>query len=194
MFKKLLLATGILTIIGLVSGAAMLHFGYFIDPARSPYIAQLESPVRGLSPQEVDDLQQGRGAGYARTAELNSYPGPRHVLDMDQELNLSPDQAEQIEVVFGQMQAEAKRLGQEIIRREQELSTAFANQTITEAELKVQTEALGVLYGQLRATHLQAHLQITPLLSTEQIAQYNVLRGYSGEPGQLTSGAHHQHH
>ena len=37
--------------------------------------ARLNSPVRGLSPQEVDDLQNGRGAGYARMAELNSQRG-----------------------------------------------------------------------------------------------------------------------
>jgi copper chaperone CopZ len=37
-------------------------------------MVQLNSPVRGVSPQEVDDLQNGRGASYARMAELNSYP------------------------------------------------------------------------------------------------------------------------
>jgi hypothetical protein len=45
----------------------------------SPYVPELASPVRGLSAQEVDDLLNGRGAGYARTAELNGYPGPRHM-------------------------------------------------------------------------------------------------------------------
>jgi len=37
---------------------------------------------------------------------------------------------------------------------------------------------LALLYGELRKTHLQAHLQINPLLSTEQIKKYNQIRGY----------------
>ncbi|MCV4784044.1 DUF305 domain-containing protein, partial [Escherichia coli] len=54
--------------------------------APSPYVAQLESPVRGLSAQEVEDLLAGRGAGYARTPELNGHPGPAHVLEFKEQL------------------------------------------------------------------------------------------------------------
>lgn len=49
---------------------------------RSPYVEKLDSPVRGLSSEEVANLLNGKGAGYARTAELNGYPGLRHVLDL----------------------------------------------------------------------------------------------------------------
>lgn len=162
---------------------------------RSPYLAQLDSSVRGLSSQEVDDLLSGRGAGYARTAELNSYPGPRHALDLKQELNLTTDQTKQIEAVFVQMPTAAKQMSQEILQREAQFSADFTDRTISEDEIKRQTEALGQLYGQLRAVHLQAHLQITPLLSVEQIAQYNALRGYSNPSGQSPSGQHqHQTH
>lgn len=162
---------------------------------RSPYVAQLESSVRGLSSQEVDDLLNGRGAGYARTAELNSYPGPRHVLDLRQDLHLTTAQTEQIEAVFVQMQTEAKQVGQEILQREAQFSADFANRTISEDDIKAQTETLGQLYGRLRAVHLQAHLQITPLLSPQQISQYNALRGYDTQSGQPSSGQHqHQTH
>ncbi|MBW4550745.1 MAG: Spy/CpxP family protein refolding chaperone [Aphanocapsa sp. GSE-SYN-MK-11-07L] len=68
----------------------------------------------------------GRGAGYARTAKLNSYPGPRHVLDLKQELNLSPAQVQKVEAIFQQMDAEAKPLGRKIVEREKQLSRAFA--------------------------------------------------------------------
>jgi Spy/CpxP family protein refolding chaperone len=114
---------------------------------------------------------------------------------MQQELNLSAEQSTQIEAVFQQMQAEAQQLGQEIVEREAQFSQSFANQTITEAELQAQTEELAQLYGHLRATHLQAHLQITPLLSAQQIARYNTLRGYTGAPEQLLPDSHqHQNH
>jgi uncharacterized protein (DUF305 family) len=151
-------------------------FGAGVAP--SPYAAQVDSPVRGLSAQELDDLLAGRGMGYARMAELNSHPGPRHLLDLQEELNLSAGQVEKIEAVFAEMQAEAQQLGAQIVAQEQQLSTAFAEGAIDEAMLEAQVMALADLYGRLRATHLRAHLQVTPLLTAAQIAAYNEQRGY----------------
>ena len=145
---------------------------------RSPYVEQLDSPVRGLNSSEVDNLLNGRGSGYARMAELNGYPGLRHVLDLSSELNLSAQQTEEIEVAFEQMESRAKSLGQTIVNKEQKLSEAFASGTISDDELERATNELAQLYGELRKTHLQAHLNINPLLSTEQIQKYNELRGY----------------
>lgn len=159
----------------------------------SPYAAQLNSPVRGLSTQEVDDLLKGRGMGYARVGELNNYPGPRHVLNLQQKLNLSPAQVRQIKGVFQQMQANAQQLGQKIVEHEQQLSTAFAASEIDSTKLKLQTEELSKLYSQLRVTHLQAHLQIKPLLKPDQIAAYNKLRGYTVTREQ-SSPVQHPHH
>ena len=34
----------------------------------------------------------------------------------------------------------------------------------------------------LRYVHLAAHLKTLPLLTHDQIARYNVLRGYAGDP------------
>lgn len=148
------------------------------DNFRSPYVEQLDSPVRGLSSLEVDNLLNGRGSGYARMAELNGYPGLRHVLDLSSQLNLSPQQETEIQAAFEQMQSQAKSLGKTIVSKEQELSEAFASGKITNIELKKQTRELAKLYGELRKTHLQAHLQINPILSTEQIKKYNQIRGY----------------
>jgi Spy/CpxP family protein refolding chaperone len=195
MRQKFLFYVGLATIIGFASAGLMLFSGHFNQGVRSPYVGQLDSPVPGLSAQEVDDWLNGRGAGYARTAELNNYPGPRHVLDLKQELALSPDQEQPIQAVFEQMQAEAKQIGQEIVQREAQFSAAFAGGAISEAGLKAQTKQLALLYGQLRAAHLQAHFQITPLLSPEQIAAYNTLRGYTSGPDQPVPGGHqHQNH
>ncbi|WP_253274423.1 Spy/CpxP family protein refolding chaperone [Myxosarcina sp. GI1] len=144
----------------------------------SPYAEQLNSPVRGLNAEEVDNLLEGKGAGYARMAELNSYPGPRHVLDLRSQLNLSATQIEKIQKAFNQMQSEAKSLGQTIVAKEQELSEAFTTKKITNVQLHNKTNELARLYGKLRSIHLQAHLQITPLLSVEQIRKYDRIRGY----------------
>lgn len=145
---------------------------------RSPYVEQLDSPVRGLSFEEVDNLLNGQGAGYARTAELNGYPGLRHVLDLSSQLNLSFQQEKEIQAAFEQMKSQVKSIGETIVSKEQKLSKAFASREITNTELEKQTSELAELYGELRKTHLQAHLQINPLLSTKQIKKYNQIRGY----------------
>lgn len=165
--------------------------GSSLSNAQSPYAAQSNSSVQGLSAQEVDDLLNGRGAGYARTAELNSYPGPRHVLDLKQELALSSEQEEQIEVIFSQMNTEAKQVGQEIVELEQQLSDSFAQGTISESEIDEQTQQLAMAYGQYRSIHLRPHLEVQRLLSSEQISLYNELRGYSESSSSSAPDHHH---
>ena len=186
--KSLRMVASPLIIFSVLSLAVFAYSKAFSQVTQSPYTNQSSSPVRGLSIQEVDDLLNGRGAGYARMAELNSYPGPAHVLELKEYLALSAEQTQKIEDVFQRMNAEAERIGQEIVEREQKFSAAFASSTITPTELQKQTESLAALYGELRATHLEAHLEITPMLSLEQITTYNTLRGYtSREPDE-------QHH
>jgi Spy/CpxP family protein refolding chaperone len=158
-------------------------------PTPSPYAGQTESPVRGLTAQEVADLLAGRGAGYARTAELNSYPGPRHVLDFGARLDLTPAQHAQMQAIFDRMQREAQRLGADIVARERALSEAFAGRNLSAPDLDAAVDTLGALYARLRATHLRAHLEATALLSPDQIRAYDRLRGY----GDSTHPGSHDH-
>ena len=102
-------------------------------------------------------------------------------MDLRSQLNLSTQQTKEIQAVFEQMQSRAKSLGQIIIAKEQQLSDAFALGSINSTELEKETNQLGQLYGKLRKTHLQAHLSVTPLLSSEQIQKYNEIRGYKLE-------------
>ena len=176
--KYFLLAIIISTTGSAIAYAQQHQHGEQHNNFRSPYVEQLNSPVRGLSSSEVDNLLNGKGAGYARMAELNGYPGLRHVLDLSSQLNLSSQQETEIQAAFEQMQSRAKTIGKTIVSKEQELGESFALGKITNIELEKQTEELAKLYGELRKTHLQAHLEINPLLSTEQIKKYNQIRGY----------------
>ena len=54
----------------------------------SPYAGQEARDIKALSLEEIADLAAGRGMGLALAAELNGYPGPRHVLDLAPELGL----------------------------------------------------------------------------------------------------------
>ena len=74
----------------IVLGLATLLAG--MPPAMadvSSYAGQEMRAIKSLSPQEVADLLAGRGMGLAKAAELNHYPGPRHVLDLARELDLT---------------------------------------------------------------------------------------------------------
>lgn len=162
-----------------VGGLVFLYSSVAQRPARGPYSAQFGSPVRGLSQDEIDSLLEGRGAGLARTAELNGYPGPLHVLELQKQLDLSAQQKTTVEAARARMLDEAKRLGREILNREKVLSEAFDAATITNRELDTRITELGRLYAELRVTHLRAHVAIRPILTAEQVAHYDRLRGYT---------------
>lgn len=131
--------------------------------------------------------------GLALAAELNGYPGPRHVLDLAGALMLSEQQREKIEQLFASMKAEAVPVGERLIAAERELDRQFAARTITAERLKAGTEAIAALRGELQDTHLKYHLSTAALLSPDQMRRYGELRGYSGSAAAHPS-AHHQMH
>jgi Spy/CpxP family protein refolding chaperone len=158
----------------------------------SPYTGQETRDIKALSPAEIADLANGAGMGLAKAAELNGYPGPRHALDMADALGLSGKQRQAVTAIFERMKAAAQPLGSEIIAKERDLDHRFAAGGIGEAELAPLTVELGELQGRLRAVHLAAHLETKAVLTAEQIAQYQALRGYAA-----AGAAHHpamRHH
>src|SRR6266700_6442137 len=58
----------------------------------SPYAGQQHRTIKALSDQDIGDLLEGRGMGLAKAGELNSYPGPLHVLQLAEQLELSDPQ------------------------------------------------------------------------------------------------------
>lgn len=157
------------------------------------YAGQQAREVKALSAQEMADLAAGRGMGLARAAELNHHPGPAHVLELRDRLGLTPAQVEVVQASFGRMEAAAKQLGAELIRRERALDDAFKAGTVTPAGMASETEEIGMLQGRLRAVHLAAHLDMRSVLSAEQVARYDALRGYTGPAGPAATPAHGKH-
>jgi Spy/CpxP family protein refolding chaperone len=149
----------------------------------SPYSGQEIRDIKSLSDNDVQSLQNGTGeafGGIAKLAELNGYPGPRHVLDIAQELQLTDRQRMEIELIYQNMSNNAKSIGSAIIAVEQDMDEAFANKTITEEDLIALLDKSANLYGQLRVVHLSAHLDTAQIMTTEQIQMYNEMRGYDG--------------
>jgi len=173
-----------------VTLALLLSAGALVaSPENQPYAGQEARDVSSLSPQDIDDLLAGRGWGFALPAELNGYPGPLHVLEAADELKLTDAQRSAIEEVFERMNAAARALGRGFIDAEAALDAAFAERTITPEALAKLTAEVSRIEAELRATHLAAHLEVTPLLTRHQIATYNTLRGYGG----AAAGGHSGH-
>ena len=61
--------------------------------------------------------------GFAKAAELNGYPGPAHVLELAEQLELSPTQRRDTEAIFERMQTRAKAAGKRVIDEESRLDT-----------------------------------------------------------------------
>ncbi len=139
--------------------------------------------IKALSREEMADLRGGRGMGLALAAELNGYPGPRHVLDLADQLSLTNEQRTHIQQLFDSMKAEAVPIGQKLIAAERDLNRGFVERTITPEQLKAATAAIAEIQGKLRDTHLKYHLATAALLSPEQIRHYKELRGYRAVAG-----------
>ena len=157
---------------------------------RQPYAGLEQREIKALSSGDIDDYRNGRGMSLALAAELNGYPGPRHVLDLSEPLGLTAEQRAQAQALFDGMQKEAVALGELIVEREAELDALFANSVPEADRVEALTASVGRLNGQLRFAHLQAHLAMRALLSPAQIEAYASLRGY--RPEQAGTG-HHGH-
>jgi hypothetical protein len=62
------------------------------DSDLSPYAGEEQRVIKSLSPEEIESLKAGAGMGFAKLAELNGFPGPKHVLELAGRLELSPTQ------------------------------------------------------------------------------------------------------
>ena len=154
----------------------------------SPYAGQEIRGIKSLSQEDIEGLLAGAGTpfgGMAKPAELNGYPGPRHVLDAVEagEFELANRQREPIEALYEEMRSEAIGLGKKIVNIEKAIDDAFIGGTITEDILQEKILESASLYGQLRIGHLKYHLSMVDILAPQQVERYNELRGYaSGDP------------
>ena len=53
-----------------------------LQAQHSPYTGLEERDIKALSAEQVAGYLAGDGMGFALPAELNHYPGPKHVLDL----------------------------------------------------------------------------------------------------------------
>ncbi len=148
---------------------------------KSKYAGEEKREIKSLSETDIEELKNGKGWGLAKAAELNGLPGPAHLLEMKEEIHLSAKQIRVIEDLYKKMKQEAIPLGLELIELERELNNHFSNRTITDELLGILLERIAQIQKKLRYVHLSTHLETPNILTPEQIALYNKLRGYSSD-------------
>jgi Spy/CpxP family protein refolding chaperone len=152
-----------------------------------PYAGQHEREIKALSPEEVKQYQSGAGMGYARPAELNRLPGPMHVLELADKLDLTPEQRARAQALMDAHKAEARAIGAKRVESERAIEMLFRSGKVDEAALSKAVREAAMLEGEYRLSHLETHRRMRALLSEAQVERYVQARGYGG-------GEHRQHH
>jgi Spy/CpxP family protein refolding chaperone len=188
---KLLLVLAALSATAIGTGAIATPPSHGGGPAagHSSYAGQESRAISSLSADDVTALLGGQGWGLAKPAELNGYPGPRHVLELADALQLTAEQRNSVQASYDRMTARARQLGAEYVEAEKALDEIFKSGTGDAGALSERVAHAEKLRAELRLTHLNAHLEVSRLLSPEQRQSYMKLRGYAGD----AAGGHGEH-
>jgi hypothetical protein len=117
--------------------------------------------------------------GLARAAELNGYPGPMHVLELADRLDLTAEQRSRTEALVASMRSRAVEAGRALVDAERELDAMFRTRLATPSSLAGALERIGQRQADVRRAHLDAHLSQVAILTPAQVQRYAELRGYA---------------
>lgn len=145
----------------------------------SQYAGQQNRSIKSLSDEDIHSLKTGQGWGLAKPAELNGVPGPAHIIELKEELQLSDKQLASIQALWETMNRSAKHYGELYLQSEKNIEHFFqSTTTIEEQQLSSLLAESANHLAKLRYVHLQAHLKAKPLLTKHQLMMYQRLRGY----------------
>ncbi len=127
--------------------------------------------LSGVSEQEKEMLLKGGGLGAGMIAMTNGYPGPKHVLEMGDDLELTAAQRESIGTIYGKVKAESVKLGTELVEKDEALAALFTTGSVSTKDVEKRSREIGELQGRLRAAHLNAHVQTHAELTPAQLTK-----------------------
>ena len=176
-----------------ISGQFYAFAGSSLHSHQSVYSGQEKRLIKSLSANDITELRRGRGWGLALAAELNGMPGPVHLLDMRNDIDLNETQIKELRHLYNAMQKRAIEQGEKLIILETLLDNQFKTNTIDEKSLADILEKIAKVRKELRFIHLSTHLKSSGILSEIQISMYNQLRGYtSADPCMAVPKGHNQ--
>ena len=131
----------------------------------------------GVSEQEKEALLKGAGLGAGMIAMMNGYPGPKHVLEMGDELELTAEQRESIGTIYGNVKAKSVELGTELVEKDEALAALFTSGSVSTGDVEKLAREIGELQGRVRAEHLNAHVETFDALTPAQREQLSSMQG-----------------
>ena len=146
--------------------------------AATPYSGFDKRQVASFSDAEVAAMLDGRGMGFALSAEINGYPGPAHILELADQLGLTTVQREVIRQRFEFMQVRAREAATRYVAAEKALDQAFRENVMDLVAIKRLTVEADNMRSETRFAHLQAHVEARRILAKDQLERYATLRGY----------------
>ncbi|MBV6658036.1 MAG: hypothetical protein KI785_09750 [Devosiaceae bacterium] len=150
--------------------------------AEQPYAGFESRSITSLSDDDIEQLRSGAGWGLALPAELNNHPGPAHLLENSDAIGLDAAQRTQVQALFDTMRADAIAAGERLIAAESALDEGFRAGDLTADDLRALLDEAVEAREALRFIHLSQHLRTVDILTEEQIARYNTVRGYADDP------------
>lgn len=135
---------------------------------------------QSMQAREFRNLQQGRGMGMGRAAETNGYPGPMHVLEHAEALELTAGQIERSGELMIRVKTRAPELGKQIVDAEKRLEGMLAEGSVNAAKMDSLLLEIAELRAHLRSLHLTAHLDQAAVLTEAQLEKYKELRNTEG--------------
>jgi hypothetical protein len=149
----------------------------------SPYAGDESREIKALSGTQVKQYLEGAGMGYAKAAELNRHPGPMHALELADKIGLTPGQVRATQALMSAHKAQARDIGKRLVQAERELDSLFRTGNTDQPSLQRAVRNAAGLEGEYRLSHLETHRRLRALLTEDQVARYDQLRGYSGKSG-----------
>ncbi|MGK7294708.1 MAG: Spy/CpxP family protein refolding chaperone [Candidatus Wenzhouxiangella sp. M2_3B_020] len=130
-----------------------------------------------LTPRDVRQLREGRGMGMARVAGVNGYPGPMHVLRQAEALELSEEQVAESEALRSRVHERSREIGERIIEAEARLNALFEAGSVDRGAMREVLGEIADLRADLRAVHLEAHLDQAAVLTEQQLEKMGEMGG-----------------
>jgi Spy/CpxP family protein refolding chaperone len=175
--------TLVLAALGLaVAGPALAQSGHghqhggAAHPHGSSGDAQAHRRVEACLREFDKVVADGRGFGLAFPADQNGYPGPLHVLELKDRLQLTPEQESRMRTLFDGMLAEAKPRAARLADAEARLRRLFADRAADDATVRAAVAAAETARAEVRLAHLLTHLRTRDLLTEAQRQTYQQLR------------------
>jgi Spy/CpxP family protein refolding chaperone len=127
--------------------------------------------------QEFDQVVAGgRGFGLAFAADQNGYPGPLHVLEAKDRLDLTPAQEARVTALYDAMLAEARARAAALAAAEARLRRLFAAGAADAPAVRAAVGAAEAARAEVRLVHLLAHVETRDVLTETQRRAYHELR------------------